>query len=49
MQLMVCEVESEATIDSRRDVHNHHNPLAFWVRQGSRNVHTFEVVEQGHL
>ena len=49
MQLMVCEVESEVTIDSRHNVHNHHDPLAFWVRQGSRNFHAFEVVEHRHM
>ena len=30
------------------DVCNHYNPLAFWVRQRSRNVHCFEVLEQRH-
>ena len=27
-------------------VHSHHDPLAFWVRQPSRNVHSFKVFEQ---
>ena len=29
-----------------RDVYNHHDLLAFWVRQRSRNVRSFEVLEQ---
>ena len=31
-----------------RDAHNHRDPLAFWVRQRSKNVHTFEALEQRH-
>ena len=31
------------------DAHNHCNSLAkFWVRQRSRNVHSFKVFEQRH-
>ena len=28
------------------DLHNLHDSLAFWVRQQSRNVHSFEAFEQ---
>ena len=35
-------------LECHRDVHNYHDPFAFWVRQQSRNIHSFEVFEQRH-
>ena len=42
----VWESNIGEVLQCRHDAHNHCDPLTLWVRQRSRNVHSFEVFEQ---